>query len=554
LFDLQKESEQAIRVYRQAAKHLEITKNRCGGVSRAFLKEGENFYYEYAELLHRQSVANNEYLEELTCVIDSFKTTQLQNYFYSGCPYDIIDNTRRLRGSDNRGIMTCFDKKSSTPTAAALSYPSVATTLSYPFVFASSLAKNITSLLGVGYSIMPQFGSIGLSLGLRKQSGPGLLKTQLPPSEEPFKFDENFFRTNPSTAVLYLFMYDQNPEYKDVDILLKYKGSPDGQRFQPVTQDLKLIKKEVENFRTAIENQEPLDKIHQIGGQLYNWLIGPVASTIGGGNIDTLILVPNSTLHTLPFAALWNGQYLIEKYALVVEPTANFVILENHTSYEEAKVLLGGFSGEVVVGGETYQSLNVQADINNLQETFGRDNITKLVGEEFVISNIETQLKNYPVVHLTTHGSFGKDDKQGFLLVHGTGGGSSNRVELLNIERFRGLFMNKENLPLRLLTLSACKSALGDEKEAALGLTGVAVGTKIGAVGTLWEVNDIATTKLTKKFYEELKLGSNKAHALKTAQKFIIEHSNEIDPQIPNSDKFKHPYYWAAFLIAGNWL
>ncbi len=583
LFDWQQKGKDAISVYRQAAKHLEITKQRCGGVSRAFLREGEDFYYDYAELLHRQSVANKGYLEELTCVIDSFKTTQLQNYFYSGCPYDIIESTRRLRGSNNRGIMSCFsDEKPLAKTVAvadAGSYSTTATLPSYPFMFASSVIENIGSLLEASHSIMPQFGSIGLSVGLRKQGEYGLLKTQALPADEKeaFKFDAKFFKEHPKTAVLYLFMFDRNPNYKNVALELLTANSPEPvpmclfpqtdrscDYFNQVKTNVDKLKDKVNSFRKAIcqpdaDGKCQLDKLSLDnlgdGRELYQLLIAPFIPHLHRNlqDIDTLVLVPNSVLHTLPFAALQdeNGRYLIERYALVVEPTANFVVPENHTSYREVKVLLGGFTGQAVVGGETYQPLDVQSDVNNLQNTFGENNVTKLVDERFVITNMEEQLKKHPVVHLTTHGNFGKDDKQSFLLVRGT----EDRVELLTIEKFRHMFINKEDLPLKLITLSACKSALGDEKEAALGLTGVAVGTKIGAVGTLWTVNALATTSLMRKFYEELRqTGTDKAHALKRAQQFVIEHGNQIDQQISNPDRFKHPYYWAAFLLAGNWL
>ncbi|OQW91206.1 MAG: hypothetical protein BWK78_05275 [Thiotrichaceae bacterium IS1] len=596
LFDLQKDSEKAINVYRQAAKHLEITKQRCGGVSRAFLKEGENFYYEYAELLHRQSVANNEYLEELTCVIDSFKTTQLQNYFYSGCPYDIIDNTRRLRGSDNRGIMTCFDKKSSTPTAAALSSPSVATTLSYPFVFANSVVKNITSLLGISHSIMPQFGSIGLSVGLRKPSGgpPGLLKTQaLPASEEVFKFDAEFFRKNPTTAVLYLFMFDRNPSYKDVGLELLTAGSPtpipicllplpDGScdYFNQIKTNVKELENKVNAFRTAIckplDPLKPQDKCKPgelsgltDGKDLYQWLIAPFIPHLQG--IDTLILVPNSVLHTLPFAALQdeNGTYLIERYALVVEPAGSQLTALSEKRPDYGNILFGGFSKEVVIPEGEFSLLNVNADLENLRTIKAEleklrilksnDAVTSLVDDggndkkkKFTVPVLESEMGgNYSIVHLTTHGSFKQDSKNSFLLTYPENA-DTEKTTLLKIDRFRKMFTNKQ-LSVELLTLSACQSAIGD-KDAALGLAGVAVGTSRGAVGTLWSVHADATIDFMKFFYKALlEQNMSKAQALKQAMNELRTHKYKPNPNASEEEYYKHPYYWAAFLVTGNW-
>ena len=98
--------------------------------------------------------------------------------------------------------------------------------------------------------------------------------------------------------------------------------------------------------------------------------------------------------------------------------------------------------------------------------------------------------------------------------------------------------------PVELLTLSACQTAVGDDK-AALGLGGVAV--KAGArsaLATLWYINDEASSQLITDFYTNLKdTGNSKARALREAQLAMIE-----DP------RFSHPSYWAPFLLIGNWL
>lgn len=97
--------------------------------------------------------------------------------------------------------------------------------------------------------------------------------------------------------------------------------------------------------------------------------------------------------------------------------------------------------------------------------------------------------------------------------------------------------------PVELLTLSACQTAVGDDR-AALGLAGVAV--KAGArsaLASLWFVDDSATSALMVKFYEFLrKPGTSKAEALQQAQLDLL-----------SQRLFRHPAYWAAFLMIGNW-
>jgi CHAT domain-containing protein len=63
-------------------------------------------------------------------------------------------------------------------------------------------------------------------------------------------------------------------------------------------------------------------------------------------------------------------------------------------------------------------------------------------------------------------------------------------------------------------------------------------------LASLWSINDAATVTLVKKFYAEWYQNRvSKAEALATAQQTLI-----------SSRKYAHPYYWAPFILVGNWL
>ena len=108
--------------------------------------------------------------------------------------------------------------------------------------------------------------------------------------------------------------------------------------------------------------------------------------------------------------------------------------------------------------------------------------------------------------------------------------------------------MKKRNLllalPLTFLMLSACETAVGDDR-AALGLAGVAL--KAGArsaVASLWAINDEATAILVGDFYDPLKNPMlTKAKALQQAQVTIL-----------SDQRFMHPAVWSPYLLIGNWL
>ena len=98
--------------------------------------------------------------------------------------------------------------------------------------------------------------------------------------------------------------------------------------------------------------------------------------------------------------------------------------------------------------------------------------------------------------------------------------------------------------PVELLMLSACETAVGDDR-AALGLAGVAL--KAGArsaVASLWSISDDATAVLVGEFYKQLKDPSiSKAQALRRAQ-----------IQVLSDRRYRHPFYWSPHLLIGNWL
>jgi CHAT domain-containing protein len=92
--------------------------------------------------------------------------------------------------------------------------------------------------------------------------------------------------------------------------------------------------------------------------------------------------------------------------------------------------------------------------------------------------------------------------------------------------------------------LSACQTAAGDNR-ATLGLAGLAV--KSGArstLATLWAVDDAATSAFMVQFYKEIARGGiTKAEAVRQAQLFLLK-----------QPALEHPYYWAPFVLVGNWL
>lgn len=102
------------------------------------------------------------------------------------------------------------------------------------------------------------------------------------------------------------------------------------------------------------------------------------------------------------------------------------------------------------------------------------------------------------------------------------------------------------NLPAEVVTLSACETGLGKDVKGE-GLVGLTQGFMYAGarrvVVSLWNVNDKATADLMTKFYQKmLKQGERPAAALRTAQVAMW-----------NQKQWQSPYYWAAFVMQGEW-
>jgi len=162
-----------------------------------------------------------------------------------------------------------------------------------------------------------------------------------------------------------------------------------------------------------------------------------------------------------------------------------------------------------------------------------------LYNKDYTLSNITRELKsgNYNHIHMATHGVFGNSAKNSFLLTY------DNKINMNMLEQLMSISKIKDH-QVDLLTLSACQTALGNERSA-LGLAGVSVKAGVkNAIATLWFVSDEATSLAVRELYRQLKKpGTSKAQALQNSQKMLISKS-----------RFKHPVYWAPFLLIGSWM
>jgi len=307
---------------------------------------------------------------------------------------------------------------------------------------------------------------------------------------------------------------------------------PDGiKRYRvPVTAD--QLNEEINRFRARLEKRTT-NQYRRHAETIYGWLIQPLEKDLAAHKIDTLVVIPDGPLRTIPLSALYDGKdFLVSRYAMATTPGLTLTDPQP-LPRENVQVLVAGLTESV----QGFPPLpDVSDEVTKLDALY---NGAVLENSSFTLPNIERELGGtpYSIVHVASHGQFQSDVRNTFLLTYDG---------KLSMDTLRGYMARTtyRRQPVELLTLSACQTAVGDD-QAALGLAGVAV--KAGArsaLATLWYINDQASSLLVTDFYANLKDSHiSKARALQKAQLTLL-----ADP------RFHHPSYWAPFLLIGNWL
>ena len=128
---------------------------------------------------------------------------------------------------------------------------------------------------------------------------------------------------------------------------------------------------------------------------------------------------------------------------------------------------------------------------------------------------------------MATHGTFGFNPENNYVVTGAKqSSGDSQFNETLTIGDLDALIRSVSDPtrePIELLTLTACETAIGDNRST-LGLAGVAIRAGVrSAIATLWSVSDASSADLIAQFYDSLQTPElTKAEALQEAQIAMI--------------------------------
>jgi CHAT domain-containing protein/Tfp pilus assembly protein PilF len=313
-------------------------------------------------------------------------------------------------------------------------------------------------------------------------------------------------------------------------------------------------------YELATARSVPPRDYYTAAAPLSEMLLGAVAGQIAG---KRLLIVSEGALQYLPFSALperGTQQPLIVNHEIITAPSASVLaVLRQETAGREIS------SKSVFVVADPVYSANdprvaahppaTSATGNFVRLRFSRTEADQIAGLvpasasfkafDFDASRdavLKTDLTHFRILHFATHSVV--DDERPELsgivlsLVDRSGRQQNGFLRLYDIYNLR--------LRADLVVLSACQTALGKEikGEGLIGLTrGFFYAGAPRVLASLWQIDDRATSAFMTPYYEAmLARHETPATALRSAQIAMWR-----------TKGWEAPYYWAPFVLQGEW-
>ncbi|MBL8474161.1 MAG: CHAT domain-containing protein [Rhodocyclaceae bacterium] len=375
------------------------------------------------------------------------------------------------------------------------------------------------------------------------------------------------------TAVLYPLMFAGR-----LELLLK---TPAGIELRSVGVDAAKVRKVAVEFAQALRNGLPeyMSRARELDG----WLLAPIEKDLQAQHIRSLVVVPDGALRLVPLGALHDGRrFAVERYAVSLVTGLSLTNVGNPAARDKRALVLGMAEPGPVVGKlDATLAGQVLGDVDTAPPSRGlaakrpmravrglsagdklrqmedlrarlalpgvREEVQALSGilqgrtlldAQFTLGQFrdEAETGEFRIVHIASHGIFGGSAETSFIMTYDDLLKVNDLQAMLQAEKF-------QQAPIELLTLSACETAEGNER-APLGISGAAIKARArSVVGTLWPVEDNAAKALMKRFYEGIaQQGLSKTEALRAAQLALLADA-----------ELRDPFYWAPFVLIGNW-
>jgi len=319
-----------------------------------------------------------------------------------------------------------------------------------------------------------------------------------------------------------------------------------------------------------------------LGKELYDILVKPLEKDLKRGKFTTILWSLDGALRYVPIAALWDGEhYLAERYQNGIITLGRNSRLFREVNHDWRALGAGvsakwpGFAELPAVKGELR---SIVRDERVGTETEGVLSGRRMLDGEFIAEKFKDMVpsleqgRRFNLIHIASHFRLRQDRNTSFLLL-----GDGTELSLTEFDKDPRLKLTG----VELLTLSACETGVGIDKGdgsefESFGMLAEKNGAK-AVMATLWEVADCSTGEFMREFYRiyqsAQEQGMTKTAALQKAQEAMLSGAIQAPAECqarkdsagkkpdcgmstfsPNPGKpFAHPYYWAPFVLFGNW-
>ena len=380
-----------------------------------------------------------------------------------------------------------------------------------------------------------------------------------------------------STAIVEFVVAEDKSYLSVLTRDLKNTASPPKITLYPIKITSNQLSERVEEFRRMLAERDL--RYQDAARQLYDLLLKPAEEQLRGRK--TLCVIPDRALWELPFQALQprTGVHLIEDHTLFYAPSLSVLreVTKQRSSARQngppmgvvkdldrrgslshpLKTLLALGNPQLSGGpsdrlrGEDSETRfgplpEAETEVRTLARLYGSANSQIFIGSEPREAVVKTEAPKYEVLHFATHGLLDNRNPMFSYLVLAQTAGDPNEDGLLEAREIINM-----DLHAKLAVLSACQTARGwvGAGEGVIGMSwALFVAGVPTTVASQWKVDSASTTSLMIDFHRRLtmrranpKLKEGKAEALRQAALELLR-----------SERYRHPFYWAGFVMIGD--
>lgn len=321
------------------------------------------------------------------------------------------------------------------------------------------------------------------------------------------------------------------------------------------------LERRVAVFDGRLSNRD--SGILQPARELFELLIGPARADLK--DKTNLIIVPDGVLWQLPFQALQRSahRFLIEDYAISYAPS--ITVLREMIALKEKYAKKTGNSQVLLAVGnpdlgqttaERLQPVLIDERLTRLPEAekqvkmlgrlYGPNRSKIYVGAKATEDRVKRESGGFRILQLATHGILDDNNPTYSHLVLSQSQANENEDGLLEAREITNLDLNAD-----LIILAACNTARGRVSNGE-GVIGIAwsffVAGCPATVVSQWAVESRSTTQLMIQFHKNIKANiDGRKPGIGTAEEL-----RRAALKLLKTRRYRHPFYWAPFVVIGD--